>query len=384
MRELCVVLTSIVATLSTSCGGGDGANEAGATGGSGTGQGGSGGSGSSGAGGQGGAGGAAGESGSAGAPCSGFHITEATGTMAEGTLVTIHGCGFGTKSEAAPLLWDTFEQGAVGAPLESAIAVVGAWQTGAASDIPVYSDAAAHGGGQSSYHDFVNNYAANLCLNESSPRVYMEYWALVDYITIKTRNYKPWRFYGDNDDMQMNPVWFCEGSGGGFSLFHGEQLDMDWDFPGYAEGSWLHFQLTFQESSPGEADGTVYHEVNHVRAGPNSDQVLTRVNGTSFDQIRIGHYWAQDGVSGCDANPGAHVYIDDVYIDRSWARVEIGDASAYDACTHREVQLPQSWTGGGVSIIAHLGSFSPGDAVFLFVIDDSGRATDGFPVELAP
>jgi len=33
----------------------------------------------------------------------------------------------------------------------------------------------------------------------------------------------------------------------------------------------------------------------------------------------------------------ADSYFDDIYIDDSWARTEVGDNATYDNCTHREI-----------------------------------------------
>ena len=41
-------------------------------------------------------------------------ISGVSGTLSSGQTVTISGSGFGTKPQAAPLLWDDFEQGTAG------------------------------------------------------------------------------------------------------------------------------------------------------------------------------------------------------------------------------------------------------------------------------
>jgi hypothetical protein len=68
--------------------------------------------------------------------------------------------------------------------------------------------------------------------------------------------------------------------------------------------------------------------------------------------------------------------FDDLYIDYSWARVELCDTSDWATCRHREVQVPQQWADGQVVVDLNQGSFSPGSTVFLFVVDPDRRVSN--------
>ena len=50
-----------------------------------------------------------------------------------------------------------------------------------------------------------------------------------------------------------------------------------------------------------------------------------------LDSPRIGHFYST-------SSPGLTSYFSEVYIDNTQARVEIGNASNWDACTHREIK----------------------------------------------
>ncbi|MDA8113517.1 MAG: hypothetical protein M0Z43_02155 [Acidithiobacillus sp.] len=73
------------------------------------------------------------------------------------------------------------------------------------------------------------------------------------------------------------------------------------------------------------------------------------------------------------------LYIDDAYIDNSWARVEIGDASTYAACTHREIQPITVW-GATTTITVNQGSFANDASAYLFLIDDTGAPSPGYSI----
>src|SRR6056297_2901852 len=81
------------------------------------------------------------------APASGTPTVAAySGTLAGGEVVTISGSNFGSKVPAAPLLWDTFENGTVGVSPQSQPAVVGNWDSELGSWNVSYTNARAYGG----------------------------------------------------------------------------------------------------------------------------------------------------------------------------------------------------------------------------------------------
>jgi len=78
-------------------------------------------------------------------------------------------------------------------------------------------------------------------------------------------------------------------------------------------------------------------------------------------------------------NPGGGYSYDDVFFNNTFARVEIGDRVSFDACTHREVQIPSAWNDNSITFKANQGSFQPGPA-YLFVVDENGASGPGFPI----
>lgn len=73
--------------------------------------------------------------------------------------------------------------------------------------------------------------------------------------------------------------------------------------------------------------------------------------------------------------------FDDVYLDHSQARVELGDAPRYADCAVLEVQPPVEWQDGRAAARVNLGALAGRETVYLYVIDsDGGVNADGFPV----
>jgi hypothetical protein len=86
------------------------------------------------------------------------------------------------------------------------------------------------------------------------------------------------------------------------------------------------------------------------------------------------------GAYGQATAAGFQSYYDDVYIDNTLARVEIGDAPDYASATHREIQIPSSWSDGHIEATLHLGSFPATAGLYLYVVDAEGRVSPGFPL----
>jgi hypothetical protein len=81
--------------------------------------------------------------------------------------------------------------------------------------------------------------------------------------------------------------------------------------------------------------------------------------------------------------PEFRPFYDDIYVDFTQARVELGDGAKWNGCTHREIQIPQSWSAGAISIIVNAGSFQPGQRLYLYVVDENGSCSaDGYPLVL--
>lgn len=307
-------------------------------------------------------------------------VSGVSGTLSSGQTVTIAGSGFGTKSTVAPVLWDDFEKGNSGSLVQNNAAQIGKWDTGAGSEVVTYSTAKPRTGNKSAYHDFINNYNASLAKNMTFSRLYLDFWIAADYVDRVSRNFKPWRLYGANDSLQLDYVWLCDGQL--MNRVQDSWVVGDWGGPKYSDGKWMHVQLVYQESTPGGSDGTIRHAIDSVTAGLNSGAVMTRKAAASFDQIRLGHYWDRAAVDACASNGGARVYIDDVYVDTSWARVELGNASTYATSTHREIQVPTAWSSGSVSVKFNPGTFAAGTTAYLYVTDSNNNTSPGIAVKI--
>ena len=81
-------------------------------------------------------------------------------------------------------------------------------------------------------------------------------------------------------------------------------------------------------------------------------------------------------------NAGWYQYFDDAFVDNSWARVEICNESIWDESRRRhcEIQIPTAWSDDSITVTVNQGSFNDTGAAYLFVVDENGSASEGYPI----
>ncbi len=69
---------------------------------------------------------------------------------------------------------------------------------------------------------------------------------------------------------------------------------------------------------------------------------------------------------------GTNVWMDDLYVDDTWARVIIGNASTLaTSTTTREVQIPSAWSANSITVTVNRGAFGASANAYLYVVDSN-------------
>lgn len=135
------------------------------------------------------------------------------------------------------------------------------------------------------------------------------------------------------------------------------------------DGKWHLFQWEYKSGSSTNGvlrwwvDGKLIFDHSDINTGDNAKQPFI-----------IGWYMSNSSDGKGTLN------LDDVYIDKTWARVEIGDKPSYNSCTKREIQVPSSWSSDSITLKVNQGSFQRDDVAYLFVVDPDGIPSNGTPV----
>lgn len=313
-------------------------------------------------------------------------VNGVSGSVQHGTTITISGSNFGTKPTAAPLIYDDIEGGSFDPRWTSTTRLS-----------PNGTEARHQFSGGSGTVNFVDYQAGGWFTggsNNAGPW-FCQYWfKLADDWTWGSGTYgqmganlanikifRMWETGPADEDFVIategwggSCIWTVENvAAGNVGWFEGN-YKQNW-----SKGTWHLFQFEYKDSDVGQNNGVIrmWRDGQLVLEKTN---LLTRENYSAYKRPFIVGFYNSWGDASTDDN---HFYIDDAYIDTSWARVEIGNAPTYGACSHREVQLPTSWSTGQVSVTVNQGSFNSGDQAYVFVVNSSGQASAGYPVTIA-
>jgi hypothetical protein len=99
------------------------------------------------------------------------------------------------------------------------------------------------------------------------------------------------------------------------------------------------------------------------------------------DSIKIGWFLGNNLLNG-----NTILYYDDIYLDNTFSRVEIGNNPVYANCTHREIQVVTSWTDTNIKFNSNIDAFGKDEKLYLFVFDSDniGNTSQGYEMKIRP
>jgi len=318
------------------------------------------------------------------------------GTLEEGETFTILGEAFGERA-AAPIAWDDFEAGTLGDPPGAP------WETSSttAGGTPRLDNGMLRRGSEHSLVcDFTGtNDESSFGLSRDLGEVFLSAWRDVRITGSFTTRWTAMRIEGGS--ATGYPEWtqvFLGGDGHGATWVVGASDDVTCDVDPSDQGGlgdgiaetrrWIREDYWLRASSPGVADGHMEIWRDHVLEGysafspdagavvPVGPEVVTRCGDDSWTSLSIGATWLHEG--GGDAA----IWFDDVYLDDTPARVEIGNGPTWESTTISEIQPSTSWSDGAIDVRVHEGSLYVGAGYWLYVFDDENRPSEGFPIQL--
>jgi hypothetical protein len=317
-------------------------------------------------------------------------VNSVNGTVNNMQSVTINGSAFGEKSSASPLLWDNFERGTVGQSITGKSPVVGSpWTTyTSGSTVPVYDGSVNKTGStRSSRADYYLKPDYDICLTKEvstttgSELFFSYYWYYHKRSTNYADNNKPWMVWGPGG-LPMAYVGYGDpGAGDGGSRYALEDSSTPnnrsvWGSTQLTglNDRWVKIDVYLKQSAANSANGILRYWVNGV-LDIEITNAITRTGNAAWNTILLGGFIRQ--------NQPVQIYIDDVYIDNTLARVEIGNASTFSASNHREIQIPTGWSNTSVSVTVNTGTFASNQTAYLYVFDQTGTCNaNGYPITI--
>jgi hypothetical protein len=317
-------------------------------------------------------------------------VSSVSGSISNNQTVVISGSAFGAKASVAPLVWEDFNDGSLDPNLVTRAGAV-AFNTDNLRH--AFSTRNARSNYKASGYYF--GYDAT-----TAPKWFVQYWiklasnwhfgnSTFDAGDDGLANIKFFRMFPGGSRTYSNVGYSTHGFRGGEVLRfveNGAQTYIgtsahDWFTP----GTWHSVQVEYGENSAaGQANGSMKLWVDGVLRDSATNLVTNDVSDGAAVNKRpyiIGFY---DSWGPSDANvANMYAYYGDIYVDSSWSRVELGNAPTYNACTHREMMVPTAWGAGAISARVQQGSFTNGQAAYIYVVDATGKVNaNGYRVTI--
>ena len=331
------------------------------------------------------------------------NVTGVTGTVSDGSSITIGGTAFGAGSTI--ISWDDFESHTTGTGISGKTPTVGPnwslYRLAPATDDIVVSTTRAHGGSKSVMIEWTDETINSFGWANQGPytQLYITWWGYQQFAgSISTCNRKWFYLYGNNTagcyDIGVgsqspqfmplipsgNTVWGAynnqSASQGSWSdtnntstnTTYGTGNAIYWSNTSNAWGRWEYWQKL--NTSPtctigSNCDGEITYWYNAVKRYERTNYKHSFCTG-SYRDFRLGHMW-QGHIDNA-----TYAFVDDLFIATSQARIEIGNASTWDACTQREIQRHTAWSDTSATITVNAGTFSDGQTVYVYTVDEDG------------
>lgn len=315
-------------------------------------------------------------------------INGVSGSVAHGGTLTIQGSGFGTKTTAAPVVWDDASGTNVLDKWD------GAWPT---SQFPAYAlTYRAPMRGVAPPHNRVGKYLAGA--HGSTGATGGQNVMVWKNRTLSTPGYTYASWYQRSD-----PAWVF-GDDNNFKLFdwstgtepYGSQYCYIEHNPRFTSltstGAWAGSCNGWGQEATNLFNQWVKIEVEIKWTSQSDGYMKVWDNGRLVVDVKQ----ATDSYSGTARNdaiggfarmqnqPNNWRYFADLYLDHSRARVILGNASTLATSTRREVQIPSQWSNSSLAVTVNRGALTDGQTAYLYVVDPNGTVNAlGFPVVLS-
>ena len=320
-------------------------------------------------------------------------LISTVGTIINGQAVTITGSDFGSKTTAAPIAWtgSEIDAGIIG----NNASLTGFSQISVSEVNAKFSGTQSHTGKSILFdYDRTDNWSQfMLDMGSGQTTVFVSMWVRLEYSdTCDKYQWKSWRlrsgtdYAHNNGTTILNDWWYSESSESWFNSGNVQSYYNSGTWGGGINGTpdqmlfdtWQRIEGYYVASTPSTANGVTWlRRVGRSGDMLASSSLITRnSNDPLWRYIRFGQAYSNPTACGTETG-GLKVYLDDIYVDNTQARIEIGNNSIWSNCTHREIQIPSAWSSTSVTATVNQGSFTDGQQAWVFVVDSNGEVSSG-------
>jgi len=306
-------------------------------------------------------------------------VTGVSGTISSGNSLTISGTQFGTHADYnatkdyLPLIWDDFESGTIGT-------ATGEWSATTSNTSGAVLGSVTRPNSTYSVRQIRGeSEGPNLGAygDTSSGVTFMSCWRyFTGFQTVDVSNAKSWRIWPENTSQNG---------------WHNWVMVIDGPTQSAINGSWLYLienVITNHYGTFGSGFLDSWH-LYEMLVDQDNDVIKVWYDGTLNDSNANASWGSYEPYrvffdSYSKETDSPRTWTDDAYISHTQARVYLCEGATFTSRGQCEIQVPTAWGGTVVTIDANVGSFGPGEDVYLYAVDSDGTAsTPGYPVSIA-
>lgn len=315
-------------------------------------------------------------------------ISNVAGTFTHDSSITITGTNYGTKSTAAPDLWDTVDNIGAYSALNDGDTIPttgGAPWTLNDGSIMKYetSDTMRHARVSAMYKGqtgATGGYLGGRTVSGAT-KLYVSWWIKSSLDVSGGHSSKFIRLNGPSGHESAT-VQTLSWTQNQLICFNTGETCLDPPFPDYTLIDDLGEALT-------PTDTWHFMELFADNTSGNQIVVAKTDNGTHTNNTQCGSTWNWDYVwrigfdRGGTSPPSPLIHMSEIYVDNTPQRVYLGDAATYATCAHLEMQIPSVWSGTSITTTLNQGSFGDTDTVYVYVANDNNEVNaSGFQITL--
>lgn len=335
-------------------------------------------------------------------------VSNVSGSLNNGAVITVNGLNFGSNGPNI-VLFDDFESGINGSNIKIGVgsATIGKWDKiggGDGSSKPVYSNKYSVSGNLAFRGDYTINTGSGSWDSSSAAFVYdidtkdvfLSFWYMLPTTSqFPQTNYANWNwklswFYNGSsmDDDQVVSVGLPDRSFEPFSSWaiscnncYGPHAN--WYTLNMYKGKWYRIWVWIHATNDTTSQKKLWV------MGKDDNLVATQKvnwNGRIFNNITsiFNRFSFNAWARWCNPCTESYGFFDDVYLATgpyAQARVEIGNASTYNACTNLSIATVISWSDTQIKATLRQGALNSLSNAYLYVFDANGNVNqNGYPL----
>lgn len=326
-------------------------------------------------------------------------ITSISGTVADDQTIVISGSGFGANNMRVEWLGGSsgaIESGAVGSDFKDIS------RSGWAEDLfpGVFDTSRVYSGKNSLLFDSAamgndGRFGMHYDTGSNFPELYTSYVTYFDNMGVSNGQWKMIRYNYTNSVMDTNTpnILLSNWSGAPgdmYTIFNGTATGSEGDRSIFMSNTlppangWYRFEAYIRPSSQaGASDGELWVRTTRISDGAQVGygryaNVRTYSSGESK---RYRYVTFQNYQGNGFGSTGTKVWMDDLYISQTQARVEICNAATWTACTKKDIQPPSAWADNRITVKVNKGGLGSLSGAYLYVVDGTGAVNSaGYPL----